>query len=151
MIIYELEFQRTSNQNFPERRQQTTNTMHPPEMYSLLFDENHETFDNSSKSSTPSPALDYHTPPEMPVTSTPTTPSSPSSMSESMAEQLHKLNNEQLLMTIMASSVLLQSRLKMIPIDEVDKVLAAYEALMKLEGERTSFNDRSHASIRRPD
>ncbi|TLD38654.1 hypothetical protein E2P81_ATG01197 [Venturia nashicola] len=83
----------------------------------------------------------------MPVTSTPTTPSSPRSTFETMAqekqndidipltrEQLHQLNNEQLVMIIMASSVLLQSRLNMPSINEVDKVLATYEALVKREG-----------------
>lgn len=55
-------------------------------------------------------------------------------------EQLHQLNNEELVMTIMASSVLLQSRLNMPPIDEVDKVLAVYEALVKWEG-------KEHASM----
>ncbi|KAE9966212.1 hypothetical protein BLS_007143 [Venturia inaequalis] len=82
----------------------------------------------------------------MEVTSSPT-PSSPASTSAPMVQekqndinipltrhQLHQLNNDQLVMTIMASSVLLQSRLNMSPINEVDKVLAAYETLVKREG-----------------
>ncbi|QDS70975.1 hypothetical protein FKW77_007398 [Venturia effusa] len=86
----------------------------------------------------------------MPIALTPPTPTS--CTSDTMAQehqhdiniplthdQLHELDNEQLVMTIMASSVLLQSRLNMTPIDEVDKVLAVYETLVQREG-------REHAS-----
>jgi len=114
--------------------------MHPPEHTSLAHNEfsSSDLSDTCSTSTTPSRSS-YHTPPTMQIITTAAPSSAIPDKQDDInlpltREQLHGLNNEQLVMTIMASSVLLQARLNMKPIDEVDQVLAQYEVLVKQEG-----------------